>query len=339
MIEEFKKELGSGFKTAIDELDSDANFVYPLNCAPIDAILGGGVHSGKIYEVFGWEGSGKTTVALEFCKAFCDWWTPREEKYVVLWVESEFALDKVRAKWMGCNVDKSFLISEAYTVEEGFGYMEKVLDKAIQKNYKLFIVWDTIGSAPTENEKKGDKYGGGMMEKPRIISSALQKLTPEFAKVDAPLVLVNQMYGGKTMFGSSENTPGGNKIKFHASTRIQMTKSGKIFNTDLNGEETKVGIYSKMFTKKNKLMMEEQTCEVSIVGERGFDKFSTLLNFLKTNNLIKKAGGWKKVKFKDEEYSWQVDEKLRDEIIPFKCPELMDYFNYLVYKHYTTISP
>jgi len=151
-IKKLASELGT-VKLATDELSSQSDHVYKFDCPPIDIPLGGGIYSGKIYEIFGWESNGKSTFALECTKAFAKYWRSRGfNDYGVLWVESENALDRPRAQYMGCEMD-AFLTQEADTVEDCEKIVLSTLEKAQKSKMKLFIVWDTLAAAPTANEK------------------------------------------------------------------------------------------------------------------------------------------------------------------------------------------
>lgn len=146
-IQELKKSNKLKLKTATEELGSDVADIYPFDIPNLDIILGGGLYSGKIVEIFGWESQGKSTFGLEAAKAFTRYWDNKgDDNYAILWIETESALDKLRATWMGCPIDR-FLIAEAETVEEGFDTIEMALEKSLKTGIKLFIVWDEIVSS------------------------------------------------------------------------------------------------------------------------------------------------------------------------------------------------
>jgi len=102
----------------------------------------------------GWESMGKSTLSLAKAQAFArHWLRKKEDKWAVLWIETESALDKARAHYMNVPINR-FLISECETVEDGFELIEATLKKCEARKAHLLIVWDTIAAAPTRNEIK-----------------------------------------------------------------------------------------------------------------------------------------------------------------------------------------
>lgn len=334
----FAKDLG--LKVASDELGSDVANWYPTGCAPIDIIFGGGVPSGKIIECFGAESTGKSTLALECSKAFTNYWKQRDDdNYVLLWVESESALDKIRAEYMGCELDR-FMISEAETVEDGFEIIAKALDKAQKNSIRLFIVWDTIAAIPTKNEREGATNNAGMMEKPRIIRQELRKITTPLGHTNSSLIFCNQVIKNPMPFAEDES-PGGGGIKFHASIRCKLRKIGDLKEKDSlgSGKDVTRGLYSEVWTKKNKLTLPYQRCNISIVSERGLDQLDTTMQFLLSNKIIvMKDGGYKYLEFNDREYRFQNISQLRD-LIEVTDPNIKVYMDYLCYNYYSKVSP
>lgn len=341
--------------TLESELVSDTAHVYSFDCPPID-ITYGGIKSGRIYELFGWESAGKSTIALEGTKAFKRYWQEKDPtaKTAVFWVETESAFDRARAKHMGCDVD-DFLVFPAETVEDAHEIIKKALTKAIANKIKLYIVWDTIAAASTRNEKEKGTYAGGMVEKPRLIRQMFRDITTPLGATDSVLFIVNQMYTGIGMFAKDES-PGGGGLKFHCSVRTCITKKEAITNGDpLNPRQ--IGIVSELKHIKNKTTLPNQTCSIYINGETGLDRFRTVFHFVRAQKVIETKGSWSYISIPDRAYnpdkkdeagnvimpemkdiSFQSDAKLK-EIFETQYPHGFDYLNYLIYKHYTTVSP
>lgn len=346
-------------KLVSDELGSDANHIYSFDCPVIDIPYGGGIYSGKIYEIWGWESQGKSTLALEITKAFAAYWNKQGfKKYSVLWLETESAMDKIRAKYMGCPVD-NFLISEVETLEDGEEVIMATLDKATKTGTKFIIIWDTIAAAPTRTEMAAatdpkKKWAAGMMEKPKVIRKVLRNITGMLGKTDSTLVLVNQaMGGGDDAFGIPASP--GPAIKFHASVRTYVQARAQIKEILADGTEKTEGIISELLQYKNKLILPKQKSLVSIKGETGFDKLDTTLRYLAANKLIGLAASWKTLSFpkgyavKDEKTGKPVVQELAEvkfqnnikvkEAMETLYPCLKDWMDYLVYRHYTNYSP
>lgn len=367
------KDKKSGIKTAEDDLFSDVARIIPFGIPTLDIILGGGLYTGKIYEVMGWESSGKSTLALEATKAFSKYWISQgDNNFLILWIETESSVDKARALFMGCDLN-NFLFFEAETVEAGFNIMDTWLRKCQEKGFHLLIVWDTIAAAPTEaeiaepvkrKEKEGDEegketaqqYQGGLAEKARIIRYNLRKLTQPLAQTDSIMFIVNQLYHvpQKSRFkgAETERSPGGEGFHFHAAVRLKTTKKEDLTKIAPDGQQYSEGILTEVFTHKNKLTLPKQKAIVIMKGETGIDKFETLVRYLRTAKLIDMAASWATFNFptitkagiKGEETITELKEikfqnaKQLQEIAK-ETPGLEDYMDYLVYRSYSYISP
>lgn len=331
-VKSLAEELGCSVAT--DVLASDISDWYTLDCPPIDVALGGGVPSGKIIEIFGWESSGKSTITLELSKAFTSYWTQKgDDNFAVLWIESESALDKVRAQYMGCDLSR-FLIKEAETVDEGFKILKDTLERAAAKKMHLFIVWDTIAAVNTQAEKDDE---GGMNLKARMIRKQLKDISTALGVTNSTLIFVNQLYVNTSGYGEKYCVPGGKGIAFHSSIRIMMSAGKTIEETLPNGNKVTRGIEAEIFTKKNKLTLPKQTIPIVINGESGLDRFETLMRFHITNKNIVVKSGWKYLTYKGEEYRFNNATQFRN-LIENKVPELKTHLEYLCYAHYASIS-
>jgi len=300
-------------------------------------------NSGKIYEVMGWESTGKSTFGLESAKAFSNYWKKKgDDNYVVLWVETESALDKLRAAWMGCDLSR-FLISEAETVEEGFNIIESTLKKCVDKNMHLLAVWDTIAAAPTISEKKdseeGSQWSGGLGEKARMIRYYLRRLVTPLGHSKSTAIFINQLYKiiKATPYGPTEDSPGGGGLKFHSSARIQVNKREDLTKIMPSGETVTEGIVSELYTVKNKLTLPKQKCSMVLYGERGFDKLETIVRYLKKNKLITQSGSWMVMNFNEKDLKFQNTNKLKEILVDE--PTLENYLDFMVYQNFSIISP
>ncbi len=337
------------FKKATDELESKSKYIYPFDCAPLDIILGGGILSGKIYEIYGRESSGKSTIALNAVIGFINYWKTKKQECSILWIESEYALDIIRAKYMGCNINK-INIFETLITEEGFEASTQFLNDCIAKKIKPFIVWDTIAATqPRDVVKTGETYAGGMALKPRLIRTGLKTLTQKLSEAQSPMLFINQVIA---QIGSpvpnAETTPGGRGIKFHASVRLKMKGNKKIKETTPSGDDKILGIIVQAYTEKNKLTLPMQKLDIYIYGETGLDNIETTVQFLKKHKLVKVGGGgWttlldvpETVTYGDinQEIKFQSLKKLKHGLL-IQFPELEGYMNYLVYKQFAISSP
>ena len=356
IFKEFSEAAGAGsIKSVVEDLGSDVNHYYCFGSPVIDIpFSGNGIPSGKILELYGWQSAGKSTLSLEICKAFDNYWSEynkknpkKPKKYVTLWLEAESALDKIRAKWMGCNIE-NWLINEADTVEKTEEMLLAILKKAVENDVIVMIVWDTIAATPMLAEQTGE--GSRMANKATYVRSFFRKITPLIGKTDSTLILVNQLTKNfETNAADETSIPA---IKFYASIRCRITKREEDRTVTPTGDEVTRGIVSELKFDKNKLIQRGQKALVVIDNERGFDLLETSMRYLKKAKLASvKGAGWTELNIPERVYNpdnkepigytqikFQGIEKLK-EIIETKYPHAKDWIDYLIYLNYTTVSP
>ena len=276
--------LGTAYSTG------DVTGWMPSGLTPLDCAIGGGLPMGRISELYSKEESeGKSSLALHFA-ASC-----QKAGGVVVWLESEAALDKVRAKRMGLQLDKVVIYGPP-TCEDGFAYIKNIVgnirEEADLKDVPVFIVWDTIAAAPIRAVKEEDNaYADGMTKKPRVIREALQDLTLEFFNHKIHLLLVNHTYASLDRFGPKMITSGGRGIRNHSTTRIELYRTGMIQDE----KEQPIGIEVTFFIKKSKLCLPHRKAHLVLYGENGFDEVMSMAkNFIEwgMSDMLKQAGGW-----------------------------------------------
>jgi RecA/RadA recombinase len=312
-------------------------------------------NSGKVYEIFGPEGVGKSSTAQEIAKCFHEHWQSlNDDKYLILWIETEVAMDKVRAYHMGVPVHK-ILTREAETVEEAKQIMVSYLERCIMKGLKLLIIWDTLAAAITEAEKAqtmqlaSDKVkenkkkslllsGAGLQEKPRLIRDLLSSLVPLLGKTDSTLILVNQVYSTFEMFGDKMKSPGGRSILFYAAVRTKVGIAEREMNDDGGGLDKMRIRYTHI---KNKLTIPRQESIVVFDPEKGIDKLATCIEYLKDKTPHYTPGSYKVLEYPSSnnsfmEYKFQNLDQLRELIN--KEPKILEWIHYLCYSTYMRYS-
>lgn len=337
-------------KSVSDDLASDVKYLYSFDCPVIDVPFGGGIASGKVYEFYGWESAGKSTLSLECAKAFENYWKNAgkkdKRKHVILWIEAESALDKVRAKFMGCNPDE-WMILEADTIESTEKVICDILRKCIENNTVLFVVWDTIAATPMNAEKIGES--ARMANRASTVRSMFRKMVPLLGQTDSTLILVNQLNQNFEQ-NKADETPIP-AIKFYASVRTRVTKREEDRNVTATGDEITTGIVSELKFDKNKLIQRGQKCLVVIDNERGFNLLETSMRYLKKAKLANiKGAGWTEMMLPERPFNkenkdpipmvpvkFQGIDKLK-EIIETKYPHLKQWIDYLIFLNYTTVS-
>jgi RecA/RadA recombinase len=347
--------------------DSDDRVVYPFNCPPLDIPLGGGIVSGKIYEVFGPESHGKSTWALDISKIFCDYWEKSGELYRVVWIESESAFDDVRATFMGCPITTKFIFKKTDIFEEGRDTIKAMLERALKKKMHLLFVWDTIAAVSTLKEKEGsavedaddddDKSKanrGGLMEKPRLLKAMFRDITHPLGETHSTLVLVNQISiksQGKFMF--TTDSSGGHALRHHASVRARIDRNSAddYAPIDKSGRAVLQATKPVISFAKNKITgYTKYQVQMYVDLNSGLDTLETRLLFLKRSKLVPPAaGGWTTISIPSS-YATKPMEKLDMMELKFntsasfknlceKHPHMVDWLDYLTYKTFIADSP
>ena len=263
---------------AIMQMNDDgkkrAKMAFSYGWKALDEISGiNGVPRGRVIEIYGPESSGKTTLALHMA-AEC-----QKVKGVVAFLDAEHAIDIDYAQKLGVNID-AWLLNQPDYGEQVFQIMNKMVAKkteqegknAALKDVPLLLIVDSVAALTPEAEIKGvlddNSKGAGLGEHARMMSQCLRVLTSVCGKSNATIVFINQTrmkIGVK--FGSPETTTGGNALKFYASVRIRICRTG----SEKQGE-TIIGNLTKVKIVKNKLAPPFKECEGLIVFGEGFNK-------------------------------------------------------------------
>jgi len=328
------KKLQGSILSLDDDLPFDLSAIIPTGIIPLDAILGGGFYDGRIYEIFGKESSGKTSLMYQVCGSF-----QRQFGGIVIWLESENAFDKERFINMGGNKDATIIIPTD-TLESGFQKIALTLSKLRNNgiNNRVMIVWDTIASCPTENELNGREWGSGMMERPRLIKKHLRVLSQKLAKHRASLFLLNQVFQGDTYDGIT--TPGGYGIRHFTTVRLYLMRGDDIlqdFNDsdfDSNDRDTiVVGNYVFMYTLKSKQSVPRQTVKVRFYFNSGYDPLTTLCDYVIDKKLINySSNGFGKFTIGNIDYTFRGRNRLYELATNYS---VYLYLSNLVFKYFS----
>lgn len=259
----------------------------------IDELLGGGFKRGVISEVYGNEGSGKTTLALQTAAVA----TAAGEQ--VIFIDCEHALNTGYVHALGIPKSK-FIIMAPNTGEEVFDILGKVLNVAKDFNTGLVIV-DSVAAMSPESDDQTDQ----MASHARMMSKGMRKLVKHLGGQTA-IIMINQNRAkvGVT-FGASKTTTGGNALKYQACLRLELTRIGP-----LNVGDTIYGQRVKLNTVKNKYTSPYQSREVDLEYGKGFDAISDLIEIAISKDIIGKSGGWFSIP--SEEKAIQGKNKLTD---------------------------
>lgn len=250
----------------------------------LDVALGaGGLPMGRIVEIFGPESSGKTTLTLEVVAA-----AQRAGK-TCAFIDAEHALDPVYAKKLGVNIDE-LLISQPDTGEQAL----EICDALARSGAVDVMVVDSVAALVPKAEIEGEMGDSHMGLQARMLSQAMRKLTGNLKQSNCMCIFINQirMKIG-VMFGNPETTTGGNALKFYASVRLDIRRTGAIKQGDeVIGNETRIKVV------KNKIAAPFKQAETQILYGQGFNRVGELLDLGVKHKLVEKAGAW---------YSYQGD--------------------------------
>ncbi len=244
----------------------------------IDIALGiGGLPKGRIIEIFGPESSGKTTLALSVIAQ------AQKKGGTCAFIDAEHALDPSYAKKIGVDID-NLLISQPDAGEQAL----EIADTLVRSGAIDVLVVDSVAALVPKAELEGEMGDSHMGLQARLMSQALRKLTSTVSRSNTLIIFINQirMKIG-VMFGNPETTTGGNALKFYASVRMDIRRTGSIKDKeDVIGSQTRVKIV------KNKVAPPFKVVDFDIMYGEGISKTGELIDLGVKAGFIEKAGAW-----------------------------------------------
>lgn len=275
--EQINKQFGDGAIRRLGDSRTVDVELFSSGSLSLDLALGGGYPKGRIIEIYGPESSGKTTLALHAVAEV------QKNGGTAAFIDAEHALDPAYARKLSVDTD-NLLVSQPDNGEQAL----EIAETLVRSSAVDIVIIDSVAALVPQAEIDGEMGDSHMGLQARLMSQALRKLTGIINKSKTTVIFINQirMKIG-VLFGNPETTTGGNALKFYASVRLDIRRTGQI----KSGDEI-IGNRTKVKAVKNKIAPPFRVAEFDIMYNEGISKTGDVLDLAVTHGIVNKAGAW-----------------------------------------------
>ena len=317
LIKSLNKEAGNkvAYNLAYDVSPTHVKRWVSTGCKQLDYMVAnrknGGLPEGRIVEVFGPPGIGKSHLAIQVARS------TQQMGGIVVYIDTENATSVENLALLGVDISKRFVYVDTHCTEEVLSIAENTImkAKAMDKDVPITIVWDSVAATSPKAELVGDYDKESIGLQARAISKGMRKITGVIANQNVLFLILNQIRTKiGVMYGDPTTTPGGKAIPFHSSVRIKLGAGQRIENKD----KEVIGIHVSAKTIKNKVSAPFRSCNFEIHFGVGIKEHEQIFDVLRKHGPetvgdntieISGTGAWKSLVVVNNKTNKKIVEK------------------------------